>query len=293
MIDLHMHSNYSDGTFSVIEILKEAERKNLEYISITDHDTVKAYFDLQKINTKNYFKGNIIRGCEFKCVYPKRNLPIEILGYGIDIEKIDSLEIGKTNIEIQQKYLQKIKEIGKSIGLIFDNNIKVGEGLGYASEVFEKEIIKYPENVEILNENKISLKPNFYRAEQCNKESIFYIDETKDYIKPDQIIEIIHNSGGLAFLAHPYIYPVKDTLKLVEELVEQYSLDGIECYYSLFSEKQTQDIVELCKKHKLFMSGGSDFHGLNKTDINMGIGTGNLVVNETIIQDWADKVLKN
>lgn len=55
MIDLHMHTKYSDGTDNIIEFLKKAEKNNLEIISITDHNTVKAYYELEKINIKDYF----------------------------------------------------------------------------------------------------------------------------------------------------------------------------------------------------------------------------------------------
>ena len=55
MIDLHMHTKYSDGTDDIIEFLKKAEENNLEIISITDHNTVKAYFELEKLNVKDYF----------------------------------------------------------------------------------------------------------------------------------------------------------------------------------------------------------------------------------------------
>lgn len=55
MIDLHMHTKYSDGTDDIIEFLKKAQKSNLEVISITDHNTVKAYYELEKLNIKNYF----------------------------------------------------------------------------------------------------------------------------------------------------------------------------------------------------------------------------------------------
>ncbi len=55
MIDLHMHTKYSDGTDNILDFLQKAEKNNLEIISITDHNTVKAYYELEKINIKDYF----------------------------------------------------------------------------------------------------------------------------------------------------------------------------------------------------------------------------------------------
>ena len=88
MIDLHMHTKYSDGTDTLKELLKKANDLNLEVISITDHNICTAYDELTKFNVKEYFKGNIIIGCEFTTSY-KNNL-IEILGYGIDYKKINN-----------------------------------------------------------------------------------------------------------------------------------------------------------------------------------------------------------
>lgn len=72
MIDLHIHTNYSDGADNLITVLKLAEEKELEYISITDHDNCKAYDGLKRINVKEYYKGNIIPGIEIKCTYEGR-----------------------------------------------------------------------------------------------------------------------------------------------------------------------------------------------------------------------------
>ena len=77
MIDLHIHSTYSDGSCSVKEILQEAENKKLEYISITDHDCVNAYKELENMNINTYYKGKIIVGCEFKCYLEESCIPMK------------------------------------------------------------------------------------------------------------------------------------------------------------------------------------------------------------------------
>ncbi len=66
MIDLHIHTTYSDGSDSPIEILKQAEKLKLKYISITDHDNCNAYKELQKIDVKKYYSGIIVPGIEIK-----------------------------------------------------------------------------------------------------------------------------------------------------------------------------------------------------------------------------------
>ncbi len=86
MIDLHMHTNYSDGTDTVIELLQNAEKANLEIISITDHNTAAAYEELEKIDVAQYYGGRIIPGIEINTKV--LGVPIEILGYGIDYKKM-------------------------------------------------------------------------------------------------------------------------------------------------------------------------------------------------------------
>ena len=89
MIDLHIHTKYSDGTDEVIELLKNAEKVGLEIISITDHNTVKAYEKLETINVKEYYSGKIIPGIEMNTKV--LGIPIEVLGYGIDYKKMNEL----------------------------------------------------------------------------------------------------------------------------------------------------------------------------------------------------------
>ena len=290
MIDLHIHSTYSDGSCSVKEILQEAENKKLEYISITDHDCVNAYKELENMNINTYYKGKIIVGCEFKCYLEESCIPIEILGYGFDLNTIKEYFENNDIMGIQKNYLEYLKKQGKKVGLIFDENLKLMDNHSYASVVFETELLKYSENKEIMKKHHISLEPNFYRAEQCNKNSIFYIDENKDFIDIKGLLEKIHEAKGIAFLAHPYIYPVENVEEMVEYIVNTYQLDGIECYYSTFTEEQKQTMINCTKKYNLYISGGTDFHGMSKPDMKMGNGRGNLQIPKEVILNWVDKI---
>ena len=87
MIDLHMHTTYSDGTDTVKELLEKAESLGLEVISITDHNTCKAYYEMENFNVKEMYKGDILVGCEFTTSFDNRL--IEVLGYGFDYKNIN------------------------------------------------------------------------------------------------------------------------------------------------------------------------------------------------------------
>ena len=114
MIDLHIHTNHSDGTDSVEELLKKAEAKKLEVISITDHDSVGAYYELEeKPELRKLFSGKIIIGSEFKTCY--KRVPIEILGYGIDYKKIRIPEVDDE--KMQKEILEQMKKTAKKLEL--------------------------------------------------------------------------------------------------------------------------------------------------------------------------------
>ena len=119
MIDLHIHTNNSDGTDTVQELLKKAEELNLEYISITDHDNCNGYEQLKKINISDFFSGKIIPGIEIKCTYKRRT--IEVLGYKINTDKMNNwmreFYKDKQRDTLQIKYFNLLYDKCKQMGL--------------------------------------------------------------------------------------------------------------------------------------------------------------------------------
>lgn len=281
MIDLHIHTTVSDGTDTAKEVLEKAEILKLDAISITDHDCIGAYEILKDPNIRNIFSGKIISGSEIKTTY--KNQAIEVLAYNFDVEKAKSLEIfnsgrGKNN---QYKYLESFKEAGKKLGLKFNDDIKIDT---YAGLAFYDELIKYKENFEILPELN-EKRESFYRLTASNKNSPFFIDESKDTFDINKIIQDIHSIGGKVFLAHLFVYKLDDYKEFLESLVQNTEIDGIECYYSTFSKEQIEYLLDFCKKNKMLVSGGTDYHGGNKKTISLGVGEGNLNIPNDII-DW-------
>lgn len=95
------------------------------------------------------------------------------------------------------------------------------------------------------------------------------------------------NAGGLVFLPHIFIYQwAEDKKDLLDNLVKNYSIDGIECMHSEFKEEEIQYLLEYTKQHNFYRSGGSDYHGINKLGIDMAIGKGNLHITSDLIQEW-------
>lgn len=291
MIDLHIHTNNSDGTDTVEELLKKAEALNLEYISITDHDNCNGYDKLKRINISNIFSGKIIPGIEIKCTYQKRT--IEVLGYKINTDVMNrwmqEFYKDKQRDTLQIKYFNLLYEKCKKMGLSLSDKDKImwNPKNDWASFTIYSELKKHPENKNIMPEDMWTEFSGFNRKYCNNPEHILYIDKSEDYPTLKQTINAIKKAGGLVFMPHLFIYKwVENKKEFIETLVENYEIDGLECFYTDFSEEQTQYLINLCNRKKLYKSGGSDYHGLNKEKISLATGYGNLNIDKKIIQDW-------
>lgn len=285
MIDLHIHTTSSDGSDEPIEILIKAQKLGLKYISITDHDSIDAYKKLNKINIKDYFKGNIIPGCEFSVVH--NGMPIEVLGYGIDIEAIESTGMFSEEkfFERENRYINEMKEIFKNLGIKYTRNLSV-KGKYFATQLIYADLKKYPENKKHFS-NEIWENLNaFYRTCVNNKESPFFLDQTREYPNIPEVADIIHKAGGKAFLAHLYGYFADNYEEFLNSIVPLKALDGLECYHSLHDMDKTNYLLGYCRDHRLYSSGGSDYHGKLKPNVNMGESISGVKIPLEILEPW-------
>ena len=291
MIDLHIHTNYSDGADTLIEVLEKAEKNKLEYISITDHDNCRVYKELNKIYIDKYYTGKIIPGIEIKCGYKGRL--IEILGYKIDTKKMnewaDTFYKDKTKAILQQKYFDLLYDKCLQMNLILSpkEEIEFDSNKDWASVTIYNEIKSHPENQELVPTDFWESLNNFSKKYCGNKKHILYIDKTKDYPTLQEAIDAIKQAGGLVFLPHLFIYKwASNIYELIEDILIHYEIDGIECYHSEFNDDNIKYLKKLCKDRNYLMSGGSDYHGTNKKGIYMAVGKGNLKIEKEIIQSW-------
>ena len=296
MIDLHLHTTYSDGADSLIEVLKKAEKLELEYISITDHDTCEGYKELEKINIKKYFTGTIISGVEIKCSYRKRL--IEILGYNVNTKTInnymDKFHENHSKEKVQQKYFDILYDRSLKMGLDLQpkQQIEFNPKVDWASVTIYKEIKSHEKNKEKLPDDLWEEFTTFSKKYCGNTNSEWYIDKSEDYLRLEEAIKLVKDAGGLVFLPHIFIYKwAEDKKKLLDDIVSNYEIDGIECMHSDFNQEEIDYLLEYTGKNNFYKSGGSDYHGVNKPDIEMSIGKGNLKMETELIEDWI-KTLK-
>lgn len=293
MIDLHIHTKYSDGTSEVLEILKMAEEKQLEYISITDHNSCIAYKELENIDIKKYYSGKIITGVELNTSI--NGINIELLGYGIDTkyiqEKLKTMYItSKERNEIEKDQLiQRCNDLKIELE---DPEMKYFDEQAhkYYSTYLLEQIKKNPINKKhFLSQESWEDAMKFYRKEMCNEKSEFYIDNTKLYPSIEEVIKLIKQANGLVFVPHIYIYGEKSEI-VFKNIINNYKVDGFECFHSKFTKEQSQEILKYAKENNYYISGGSDYHGKVKPEIKIGEGKDNLNINKEIILPWINKI---
>jgi len=258
-IDLHLHSDKSDGTCSLAELINLAVSKNIRTISITDHDTIAGLKEGIRLGKEK--KLNVIPGIEISSKYTKGAL--HILGYGLDFGdpefKMALQHFQDVRKERNRRIISKLQSLGIDITMdeIIDRNPS-NKSIGrphIASVLLEKGAV-------------INMGDAFDKYLGINGKAFV----SKEVLTSSETIHLIHSVGGLAFLAHPSTLNLsdKDLKAYVEKLLKE-GLDGIEVFSSAHTEGQTQLYENICQKYQLLVSGGSDFHGDHKKDVKMGV----------------------
>lgn len=291
MIDLHMHTNNSDGADTTEELLKKAEELKLKYISITDHDNCHSHEEIKEKNLDKIFSGKIITGIEIKCIYNKKS--IEVLGYKYDLDKmskwVKEFYKDKSKEMLQKKYFDKLYNSSKELGfkLTEKNEIEWNPKTDWASFTIYTDLKKYKENEGIYAEDILNDFTTFNKKYCGDPNNMLYIDKSKDYPSLEQAITAIKECGGLVFMPHLFIYKsIKDKETFINDIITNYDIDGIECYHSEFTEDEVKYLLQITEERHLLRSGGSDYHGINKKDIEMAIGKGNLKIEDSLVESW-------
>jgi len=253
MLDLHCHSNTSDGLLSPQELMLKAKESGINYIALTDHDTV-AGLNEARITAEKY-GINLINGVEISCQIPKGEL--HILGLFVNPldENLNNMfkKLQNYRRERNEKFLTKLKEIGIDINMdeLLEGNRKL-ENIGkpnFARYLEKKGIVKNSKDAygKYLNDGGLA-------------------SVSKEKIKSEDAISAIHGAGGIAVLAHPdqvKLFNFTEFNNFVIDLKNK-GLDGIEVYYSNYNKKQIKFYKKIAQNHGLVISGGSDFHGVEK-----------------------------
>jgi predicted metal-dependent phosphoesterase TrpH len=256
--DLHCHTSCSDGSENPAAIIQIAKQAGLSGLSITDHDTVKAYE--QAIPLAKEAGITLIPGVEFSAT--QDNHSVHILGYGFQIDH-----------EAIQQLCEKHKVRRKNRNLaLLERLEKKGMPLTY-QEVIEAIPAKTPLKECSIGRPHIALAM-LKKGYVQNIQEAFgkYIgDHCPCYVQGttfsvDETIDTIHHAKGIAVIAHPHL--IKNTSLL--NLLLTKSFDGIECYYGNFMVSVHQHWIKIAKHRSWVITGGSDFHGTVKPTLKLG-----------------------
>ncbi len=281
-IDLHIHSSASDGTFSPDEIVALAKKLNLSAIAITDHDTIDGSKEVIQKGIPFDFK--FLTGVEISADPPPPfscSGSFHILGY---LFRIDDDTLNKTLYTLQTARRNRNPKI-----------IELLNKLGF--DITIDEVIDFTGEGQIGRPHiaRLMMKKGF--VESMDKAFDNYLGRGKPaYVDKyrlgcSEAIEMITGAGGIPVLAHPSLFTIEN--KSFEELIhvlKDIGLKGIEAYYPEHSENNTSYYLELARKHGLLITGGTDFHGSMKPEINMGSGRGDFYVPYILYENLVNSI---
>lgn len=256
-IDLHIHSTFSDGTFTPSEIVGLAKDKGLSAIALTDHDTLDGFHEAAAAG-RNYGL-EVVTGIELSTVFDQ--IEIHILGYLIDDNPtvLDGLtsESQKNRLERNILIVQKLNEAGFKITF------------GELKEFSKEDILSRTHIAQLMQKKSYvpTVREAFrrYLSPWCNT----YVPMRS--FTAEKTIELIRNAGGIAALAHPVLYGLnyKEIDEMVSELTS-FGLQGMECIYSAYTEREEAEMLRIAEKYGLCVTGGSDFHGAVRDEVALG-----------------------
>jgi len=270
IVDLHVHSNKSDGSFSPTELVNYAIEKGLSAFALTDHDTTDGLDEaIEAAKGKDI---EVIPGIEFSTEYEGKD--IHIVGLYIDYKG-----------EIFQKHIHAF------VDSRIERNRKMCQNLQTAGIdiSYEKLLTAFPDSVitrahyakYLLDTGAVKSMPEAF-DKYLGDHTHYFVPREK--VTPMQAVQLILDAGGIPVLAHPTLYHMSDRrLELLLYRLKEVGLVAMECIYSTYSPAEERQMKALAQKYNLLPSGGSDFHGTTKPKLDLAVGYGSLVVPEEIL----------
>ena len=271
-VDLHVHSNASDGTFSPSQVVELAKNAGLDAFALTDHDTTAGVPEaLEKGRDLNI---EAIPGIEVSSSFD--GTEIHILGLFVNSDD-----------PVLAAMLEKMR-ISRD-----RRNEKMLENLAADGISFTKEEICGDNPDTIITRAHIAhalvAKGICSGMDQAFKKYLQYGGRycpQKEHLSPEEVVKTLISNGAFVALAQPFQYKFGD--KKTEELIAHMAdlgMKGLEVYHSSNNKLESMKLQEMAVRHHLLPTGGSDFHGGNKPDISIGTGRGGLRVSSLLLED--------
>ena len=288
IIDLHIHSNCSDGAKSPKELIDMAVANGVDTIAIADHDTVVAYTTelLQYANDNNI---NLIKAVEVSTKLQGK-VGIHILGYNLDIHNSELLDMLYQSRNSRHIYLVKVAEALNKLGYVV--NVEELDKVDAVTKAhISLDVISNPANEDLLIRNfgHIPSKGEFIET-VMNEGCPAYV--LKPSITPQHASEVIKRAGGKVVIAHPVAYVHEDGLSIadLEQLIAEIKPIGLEANY-IYADRYDKIIDEcatwrdVAKKHNLIATIGSDYHNTDGIRPELGLVNTDLRLSDCEIED--------
>ena len=291
-IDLHIHSNISDGVLTPKEIIDEAIRNGVDTISICDHDSIDAYTNELFLYAKtNNIK--LIKGVE---ISTKDDVGVHVLGYNFDLENKDLLDTLYKLKNSRHIYLYDVAKKLNDLG--YTLNIEELDKIDSVTKAhISNDIINNKENEELLL-SSFGYIPSMgeFIETVMNEGCPAYVK--KITITPKEARDVIKKSGGKAVLAHPVSFKYEDNLEIedVQRILDKMNPDGIEANY-LYVDRHNNKIDEVdkwkefAKKNNKFVTIGSDFHKKDDLRPEIGFVNWNIDLTNKEIEEILDNII--
>ena len=274
-LDLHLHTTHSDGSCTPTEVVNMAHRTAVKALAITDHDITTGIAEATVAGQQ--YEIEVIPGVEISSIL--NNSELHILGYFLDWQDPDLNGRLKTLRDSRHRRNPKIIERLQGLGI----DITYDEVRALAGS----DSVGRPHIARVLMDKRVvtSAKEAFDRFLAEGKPA--YVP--RELPSPTEAIHWIKAARGLAVLAHPTWVKVAEQslVDLVRQLKAD-GLDGVEVYYSTHAVRQTREYLSLAQQLGLLVTGGSDFHGVTKPDIEVGIGKGTLHIPTSLLPKMKD-----
>lgn len=255
LVDMHLHTTASDGSFSPSEVVQKVKSSGVKVFSLTDHDTTAGVHEVEGEIPEGM---EFFKGIEFSC--KAGDIKCHILGYSYDDNHPDFMKaLAAAEAKREDKLAIRIEHLREVDGIEL-----TGE------EIAELEAIPSAGKPHIAN---ILMRRGIpgTRTEIINRYLEFGVESR---IPAELAIGAIKSSGGVAIWAHPLggeneIHMSRDELEEKLGVLQDIGIEGLECFYSRYDEDEIAMLLDIAESRGLLVSGGSDFHGKNK---NVEIG---------------------
>ena len=267
--DLHCHTKLSDGSVGIEELIALAKRRGLHTIAITDHDTFAGA--VRGVNIGKRAGVNVIPGAELSAVDSATGRKVHILCYNCaSAARLEGL--CRRTLESRKKAAtEMLRRVMRYYPISPELVVRCATG---SAAVYKQHIMHALMDAGFADSIFGEVFERLFNKENGVAVAAVEYPDVRD------VITQVHEAGGIAVLAHPYAY---DSTELMQQLVKEELLDGIEVHHPSHDEARRTALTEFATAHHLLMTGGSDFHGM--------YGKGARAVGSTVIDDDAAAAL--